>query len=125
MFHFPEFPSVPINRDGSPDFHQGEFPHSDTAGSTFVDNSPTYFAVCCVLLRLQPPRHPPFALFKFSIFPPPNFILVEPNQNFSIKVGSPSRSFSEGWQLNLVTKMITFPPERRIPPVTGMLSIFF
>ena len=65
MFHFPEFPCLDASIKASLGFHQEEFPHSETAGSTFVDNSPTYIAAFCVLLRLQPPRHPPFALFKF------------------------------------------------------------
>lgn len=74
MFHFPEFPSDASHKiqyflhslwsTGSSDFRRTEFPHSDTAGSTFVGNSPANFATFCVLLRLQPPRHPPFALFK-------------------------------------------------------------
>ena len=45
-------------------FHRMVFLHSDSIGSPFIGKSPTSFAAFCVLLRLQPPRHPPFALFK-------------------------------------------------------------
>ena len=38
------------------------FPHSDTPGSLPVYGSPRRFAVCCVLLLLYMPRHPPYAL---------------------------------------------------------------
>ena len=38
------------------------FPHSDIAGSLCTYHSPTRFAVCCVLLQLIVPRHPPYAL---------------------------------------------------------------
>ena len=37
-------------------------PHSDTPGSLPVYGSPRRFAVCCVLLLLYMPRHPPYAL---------------------------------------------------------------
>ena len=40
-------------------------PHSDTCGSSLVCRSPQFFAAYHVLLRLQEPRHPPFALLYF------------------------------------------------------------
>ena len=42
----------------------GGFPHSDTPGSLPVYGSPRRFAVCCVLLLLYMPRHPPYALLR-------------------------------------------------------------
>lgn len=39
-------------------------PHSDTPGSLPVYDSPRRFAVCCVLLLLYMPRHPPYALIR-------------------------------------------------------------
>ena len=44
----------PITDDG--------FPHSDIDGSLCTYHSPSRFAVCCVLLQFQVPRHPPYAL---------------------------------------------------------------
>ena len=44
----------PITDDG--------FPHSDICGSLRAYRSPQHFAVCCVLLQFQVPRHPPYAL---------------------------------------------------------------
>ena len=38
------------------------FPHSDIDGSMCAYHSPSRFAVCCVLLLLCMPRHPPYAL---------------------------------------------------------------
>ncbi len=38
------------------------FPHSDTGGSLLTYSSPSRFAVRCVLLQFQVPRHPPYAL---------------------------------------------------------------
>ena len=40
-------------------------PHSDISGSVPVCRSPELFAAYHVLLRLQKPRHPPFALILF------------------------------------------------------------
>ncbi len=37
-------------------------PHSDTRGSQCLGHSPQLFAALRVLLRLQEPRHPPYAL---------------------------------------------------------------
>ncbi len=37
-------------------------PHSDTRGSKCLGHSPQLFAALRVLLRLQEPRHPPYAL---------------------------------------------------------------
>ena len=58
---------------GSPP-HQGDampahggLPHSDTCGSTAVRASPQTFAACRVLRRLREPRHPPYALARFSL----------------------------------------------------------
>ena len=45
----------------------GGFPHSDIGGSLHAYCSPPHFAVCCVLLRLSVPRHPPYALFSFTL----------------------------------------------------------
>ena len=45
------------------------FPHSDTPGSLSVFDSPRLFADFCVLLRLQVPRHPPYALSNLIFFP--------------------------------------------------------
>ena len=42
--------------------NNGEFPHSDICGSTFICNYPQLFAACHVLLRRLVPRHPPYAL---------------------------------------------------------------
>ena len=39
--------------------------HSDICGSNLVCKSPQLFAAYHVLLRLQEPRHPPFALNYF------------------------------------------------------------
>ena len=36
--------------------------HSDIDGSLCTYHSPSRFAVCCVLLQFQVPRHPPYAL---------------------------------------------------------------
>ena len=44
------------------------FPHSDIDGSQRAYRSPSRFAVCCVLLRLSVPRHPPYALLRFTLF---------------------------------------------------------
>ena len=58
---------------GSPP-HQGDampahggLPHSDTHGSKAVRASPWTFAACRVLHRLREPRHPPYALARFSL----------------------------------------------------------
>lgn len=52
---------------------RGEFPHSDTAGSTPVRRLPDAIVVYNVLHRLVLPRHPPFAcsktLSKLAYFP--------------------------------------------------------
>ena len=47
---------------------RGGLPHSDTCGSTAVRASPQTFAACRVLPRLREPRHPPYALARFSLF---------------------------------------------------------
>ena len=41
--------------------------HSDTRGSILVCKSPRIFAAYHVLLRLQEPRHPPYALTYFLL----------------------------------------------------------
>ena len=46
---------------------RGGLPHSDTHGSMAVRASPWPFAACRVLLRLREPRHPPYALTRFSL----------------------------------------------------------
>ena len=48
--------------------HPWGFPHSDISGSIPVCRSPELFAAYHVLLRLQKPRHPPFALILFLVF---------------------------------------------------------
>ena len=48
----------------------GGLPHSDTPdthGSMAVRASPWSFAACRVLRRLREPRHPPYALARFSL----------------------------------------------------------
>ena len=45
----------------------GGLPHSDTRGSRAARASPRSFAACRVLLRLREPRHPPYALTRFSL----------------------------------------------------------
>ena len=45
----------------------GGLPHSDTHGSVAVRASPWTFAACRVLPRLREPRHPPYALARFSL----------------------------------------------------------
>ena len=42
-------------------------PHSDIFGSTLVCSSPKLFAAYHVLLRLQKPRHPPYALILLIV----------------------------------------------------------
>ena len=46
----------------------GGLPHSDTRGSRAARASPRSFAACRVLRRLREPRHPPYALTRFSLF---------------------------------------------------------
>ena len=46
---------------------RGGLPHSDTHGSMAVRASPWSFAACRVLHRLREPRHPPYALARFSL----------------------------------------------------------
>src|SRR4028118_520008 len=43
-------------------YHYTGLPHSDTRGSQCLGHSPQLFAALRVLLRLQEPRHPPYAL---------------------------------------------------------------
>ena len=43
--------------------------HSAIRGSILVCKSPRLFAAYHVLLRLQEPRHPPYALYYFLTFP--------------------------------------------------------
>ena len=43
-------------------------PHSDICGSSLVCKSPQLFAAYHVLLSLQEPRHPPYALFYFLTY---------------------------------------------------------
>jgi hypothetical protein len=66
MFQFAGFPhSCPCRMCQR--ITAGGFPHSDTPGSLSAFDSPGLFADCCVLLRLQVPRHPPYALFNLII----------------------------------------------------------
>ena len=57
--------SPPSLMDAAPP--RGGLPHSDTCGSTAVRASPQTFAACRVLPRLREPRHPPYALARFSL----------------------------------------------------------
>ena len=45
----------------------GEFPHSEIYGSLLTYSSPQHFVVSHVLHRLLVPRHPPCALFFFTL----------------------------------------------------------
>ena len=57
--------SPPHQGDAAP--ARGGLPHSDTHGSKAVRASPQTFAACRVLRRLREPRHPPYALSRFSL----------------------------------------------------------
>ena len=57
--------SPPSWMDAAPP--RGGLPHSDTHGSMAVRASPWTFAACRVLRRLREPRHPPYALTRFSL----------------------------------------------------------
>ena len=58
--------SPPHIADAAPP--RGGLPHSDTCGSRAARASPQHFAACRVLHRLREPRHPPYALSRFSLF---------------------------------------------------------
>ena len=66
---------VSVQRVSSPRGVTGLLPaglsHSDIRGSILVCKSPRLFAAYHVLLRLQEPRHPPYALayFLFASYP--------------------------------------------------------
>ena len=62
MFQFPAF-APPLQM--VPCLQHGGLPHSDISGSSLVCKSPELFAAVHVLLRLEKPRHPPFALCNF------------------------------------------------------------
>ena len=64
MFQFPPFAPAQLVTCLQ---HAG-LPHSDITGSIPVCSSPELFAAYHVLLRLQKPRHPPFALVTFSLY---------------------------------------------------------
>ena len=57
--------SPPLKGDAMP--AHGGLPHSDTRGSMAARASPRTFAACRVLPRLREPRHPPYALSRFSL----------------------------------------------------------
>ena len=57
--------SPPLQGDAAP--ARDGLPHSDTHGSKAVRASPWTFAACRVLPRLREPRHPPYALSRFSL----------------------------------------------------------
>ena len=64
MFQFPTF-ALTLSVTGlQPD----GLPHSEISGSIPVCSSPELVAAYHVLLRLQKPRHPPFALVTFSLW---------------------------------------------------------
>ena len=46
------------------------FPHSDICGSKDICSSPQLFAAYHVFHRLLVPRHPPYALYSITNFPP-------------------------------------------------------
>ena len=64
---------VSVQRVSSPCGVLGLLPnglsHSDISGSNLVCKSPELFAAYHVLLRLQEPRHPPYALSYFLTIP--------------------------------------------------------
>ena len=64
MFQFPGFT---FRRIGILCLQHSGLPHSDICGSTLVCSSPQLFAAYHVLLRLQEPRHPPYALICFLL----------------------------------------------------------
>ena len=63
---------VSVQRVSSPRGVTGLLPaglsHSDICGSSLVCKSPQLFAAYHVLLSLQEPRHPPYALYYFLTF---------------------------------------------------------
>ena len=63
MFQFPSFAPIKLVTH----LQCAGLPHSDITGSIPVCSSPVLFAAYHVLLRLQKPRHPPFALVTFSL----------------------------------------------------------
>ena len=66
MFHFPTFPLpalyIQAGVTGSHKYAQRGFPIRTSSDQSSLINSPRLIADCYVLLRLQMPRHPPFAL---------------------------------------------------------------
>ena len=64
MFQFPPF-ALTLSVTG---LQPAGLPHSEIAGSIPVCSSPALIAAYHVLLRLQKPRHPPFALVTFSLY---------------------------------------------------------
>ena len=64
---------VSVQRVSSPRGVTGLLPaglsHSEISGSNLVCKSPELFAAYHVFLRLQEPRHPPYALYYFLTFP--------------------------------------------------------
>ena len=57
--------SPPQQGDAAPS--RGGLPHSETRGSMAARASPRTIAACRVLPRLREPRHPPYALTRFSL----------------------------------------------------------
>ena len=66
MFQFPGFALCSYVFKTQSPLQEG-LPHSDISGSQLVVSSPKLFADYHVLLRLLPPRHPPFALLYLTI----------------------------------------------------------
>ena len=66
MFHFPTFPLpalyIQAGVTGSHKYAQRGFPIRKSSAQSSLISSPRLIADCYVLLRLQMPRHPPFAL---------------------------------------------------------------
>ena len=58
---------VGFPHDGMARLQRAGLPHSDTRGSMAARASPRTFAACRVLPRLREPRHPPYALTRFSL----------------------------------------------------------
>ena len=61
MFHFPRFAPSRVTEVCS-----AGLPHSDIHDYSPVDSSSWLIAVCCVLLRRSPPRHPLCALCSLT-----------------------------------------------------------
>jgi hypothetical protein len=72
MFHFPTFPlpALYIQAGVTRSYHYAGrgFPIRRSSDRSSLINSPRLIADCYVLLRLQMPRHPPFALRNLTTY---------------------------------------------------------